>query len=95
MYRTIVAIFLALVPLFAGVERPIAKYFVAFLYKGPKFSAESPASVERTVNHGQHIAYIERMHAEGKLFLFGPMLDAGDLGGMYVFRAASIDEARE
>lgn len=78
-----------------GQDIPLTKYFVAFLYKGPAFASLPAESRERKENHKQHIAYIERMQAEGKLLTFGPMLDAGDLRGMYVFKAASLEEARE
>jgi uncharacterized protein YciI len=74
---------------------PLTKYFVAFLYKGPKFAAAPAEGPERKVNHERHIAYIERMRAEGKLLIYGPILDGGDLRGMYVFKAASTEQARE
>jgi uncharacterized protein YciI len=35
------------------------------------------------------------MQAAGKLLIYGPILDGGELRGMYVFKAASLEEARE
>ena len=35
------------------------------------------------------------MRAAGKLLIYGPILDGGELRGMYVFKAASLEEARE
>jgi uncharacterized protein YciI len=93
MYR-ILAIFLTFAPLCAGQDDLLTKYFVAFLYKGPKFAGASVESLERKVNHEKHIAYIERMTKEGKLLIYGPILGGGDLRGMYVFKAGSIEEAR-
>ena len=54
-------------------------------------AADSP---ERKLNHEQHVAYIEEMQAAGKLVTFGPILDGGDLRGMYIFKAGSLEEAR-
>jgi uncharacterized protein YciI len=95
MYRIILCIMLALVPLSAGRSDPLTKYFVAFLYKGPKFAAAPADSPERKANHEEHVAYIDRMLANGKLILYGPILDGGDLRGMYIFKAVTIEEARE
>ena len=95
MRRAIACIILALAPLCAGESDPLTKYFVAFLYKGPKFAAAPADSPERKLNHEQHIAYIDEMQTAGKLLIYGPILDGGELRGMYVFKAASLEEARE
>lgn len=46
----------------------------------------------------EHLAYQKQMEAEGKLFLAGPLSDASGEqmsgGGMIVYRAASLDDAR-
>lgn len=78
-----------------GDANPFTKYFVAFMYKGEKFTALPADSPERKANHDQHIAYIGKMRAEGKLLTYGPILDAGDLRGMYVFKATSLEEAKD
>ncbi len=72
----------------------LTKYYVAFLHKGPAFAAEPAGSPARQQLHKDHVAYIERMTGEGKLVAYGPFQDAGDLRGMYVFKAASLEEAR-
>jgi uncharacterized protein YciI len=95
MFRILMWTLLAVAPFRAGAAEPLTKYFVAFLYKGPKFAAVPADSPERKRNHEQHIAYIDEMQASGKLLTYGPILDGGDLRGMYVFRAASLEEARE
>lgn len=59
------------------------------------FAALPADSPERKLNHEQHIAYIDEMRAAGKLLIYGPILDGGELRGMYVFKAASLEEARE
>jgi uncharacterized protein YciI len=95
MSRVIACILLALAPLCAGETPALTKYFVAFLHKGPQFAAIPADGPERKLNHERHIAYIQQMSGEGKLLLYGPILDAGDLRGMYVFKAESIAQARE
>src|SRR3954470_9369598 len=95
MVRILILTLLACAPLPAADSAPLTKYFVAFLYKGPKFAAAPADSPERKLNHEQHVAYIDRMQAEGKLLLYGPIGDGGDLRGMYVFKAASLEQARE
>jgi uncharacterized protein YciI len=94
MVRLVLSALIALAPLCAAADEPMTKYFVAFLYKGPKFAAAAADSPERKLNHEQHVAYIEEMQAAGKLVTYGPVLDGGDLRGMYIFKAASLDEAR-
>ncbi len=47
----------------------------------------------------RHLAYQKEMEAAGKLFLAGPLSDATGMemsgGGLIIYRAASIDEARQ
>ena len=76
-------------------DNAFTKYYVAFLHKGPRFAASPPDSPERKANHGQHVDFIDSMMAAGRMVLFGPVLDAGDLRGMYVFKAESLDQAKE
>src|SRR5690242_2553190 len=95
MFRILIGLMLAIAPLSAAGNDPLVKYFVAFLYKGPQFAASSADTPERKLNHEQHIAFIEKMTADRKLVTYGPILDGGDLRGMYVFKAASLEEARE
>jgi uncharacterized protein YciI len=95
MGRILVCFLLACACLPAAESGSLVRYYVAFLYKGPKFAAAPPDSPERKLNHEQHVAYIDRMRAEGKMLIYGPILDAGDLRGMYVFKAPSLEQARE
>jgi uncharacterized protein YciI len=98
----------ALVPLPLAAARPAAaappeaqkpapptrmkRYFLALLEKGPAWApGESPEVL--ALQEG-HMANIRRLAAEGKLVLAGPFEDAGDLRGLFVLDAASIEEAR-
>jgi len=71
------------------------RYFVAFLHKGPQFDALPEGSPARQEQHKNHITYIEEMVKTGKMVIFGPFADAGELRGMYIFKAASLEEAQE
>jgi uncharacterized protein YciI len=66
-------------------------YYVGFLYRGPKWTPEETPET-RKIQEG-HMANILKMGAEGKLVIAGPFADNGDLRGLYVFRAASAEEA--
>jgi uncharacterized protein YciI len=67
-------------------------YYVGLLYRGPKWTPEQTPET-RKLQEG-HLANILRMSAEGKLVIAGPFADEGDLRGLYVFRAASAEEAK-
>jgi uncharacterized protein YciI len=67
-------------------------YYVGFLYRGPKWTPEETPET-RKIQEG-HMANILKMGAEGKLVIAGPFADNGDLRGLYVFRAASAEEAK-
>jgi uncharacterized protein YciI len=67
-------------------------YYVGFLYKGEKWTPEETSETKK-IQEG-HMANIQRLGAEGKLLVAGPFTDGGDLRGLYVFRVASMEEAR-
>jgi len=67
-------------------------YYVGFLYKGEKWTPEETPETKK-IQEG-HMANIQRLGAEGKLVIAGPFTDGGDLRGLYVFRVASMEEAR-
>jgi uncharacterized protein YciI len=67
-------------------------YYVGFLYKGEKWTPEETPETKK-IQEG-HMANIQRLGAEGKLVIAGPFTDGGDLRGLYVFRAASMEETK-
>jgi uncharacterized protein len=67
-------------------------YQFGMLTRGPKWTAENTPEIQK-IQEG-HMANINKMAQAGKLFAAGPILDNGDLRGIFVFRAASIEEAK-
>jgi uncharacterized protein len=66
-------------------------YYVAFLYRGPKWTPGETPETQRLQQ--EHMANIRKMAASGKLLLAGPFTDDGKLRGMFVFRVGSLEEA--
>ena len=71
---------------------PMAQYQLAFLTRGPSWTAEVTPEVTR-IQEG-HMANINRLTKEGKLIAAGPFVDGGTLRGVFVFKVGSIDEAK-
>ncbi len=66
-------------------------YQLAFLRRGPKWTAEqTPAT---SALQERHMAHIREMAATGKLIAAGPFVDAGELAGIFMFDATA-DEAK-
>jgi uncharacterized protein YciI len=68
------------------------QYQFGLLTRGPKWTAENTPEIQK-IQEG-HMANINKMARLGKLMAAGPVADNGDLRGIFIFRAASIDEAR-
>jgi uncharacterized protein len=73
-------------------EYEMTTYYVAFLYRGPAWSPED--TPERARIQEGHMANIRKMAETGKLLVAGPFTDDGDLRGLFVFRTATLDEAK-
>jgi uncharacterized protein YciI len=65
----------------------------ALLTRGEKWTADKTPETAR-IQEG-HMANIRRMAGLGKLVAAGPMGDDGDLRGIFIFRGASLDEAKQ
>jgi uncharacterized protein YciI len=65
--------------------------YLAFLRRGPKWTAEKTAETEELQK--AHLANIVRLNELRKLVVAGPFGDDGTLRGMFVFRVDSLAEA--
>ncbi len=67
--------------------------YLGFLYRGDKWTPEKTPATEELQR--AHLANIMRLAEMKKLVVAGPFGDDTPLRGIFVFRVASIDEARE
>lgn len=67
-------------------------YQVGLFKRGPKPSVGQTEESRRI--QSEHLAHLGKMAEAGKLVGAGPFLDGGDLRGILIFKAASIEEAR-
>jgi len=74
----------------------MAIYYVYLLKKGPTWTPEETPEI--TALQEAHLANFRRLHDIGKLAINGPLLDSllegGEIRGIGVLRADSLDEAR-
>jgi uncharacterized protein YciI len=67
-------------------------YHVGFLKKGPAWTATQTDETRQI--QSAHMAHINKMASSGKLVAAGPVLDDGDLRGLFVFKVSSLEEAK-
>jgi uncharacterized protein YciI len=72
----------------------LQEYYVALLHKGPHFDAVRADPGRREQVHQGHLAFINRHVATGRLMAFGPLIESGELRGMYIFTADSLEQAQ-
>ncbi len=81
-----------------GIMKPPAQpfkqvtYYFTFLRRGPKWTAEKTPETENL--QAAHMANINAMAKTGKLVIAGPFEKAGEYAGVFVFKVASLDEAK-
>jgi uncharacterized protein len=68
------------------------QYVMAFLKTGPNRDQDSATAAQL---QRAHLDNIFRLADEGKLILAGPILDKGEIRGIYVFNVTTIEEAAE
>src|SRR5882757_7610994 len=91
-----VLIALAIVPLVTiGQNKEpqfkLVQFHMAILKKGPGWTVTKTPDAERL--HQAHLAHVAGLLASGKAIIAGPLTDDGEIRGVYIFRAASADEA--
>ena len=72
------------------IPKDMAPYFLAIYVAGPKHLEASPEQMELAK---QHLKFIRRMIEEKKYMFAGPLTDNGDMLGVAVVAAASLEEA--
>lgn len=68
-------------------------YYFVLLYRGDR--AESIPADSQNAIQASHMANIQRLADEKKMALAGPFTDDTPLRGIFVLRAASMDEAKQ
>jgi len=93
MRKTLVVLLLLVSSAASAAEYEMTTYYMALLYRGPKWTAEETAETKQ-IQQG-HMDNIVRMAGSGKLVLAGPFTDGGDLRGVFVFQSVSREEAEQ
>jgi uncharacterized protein YciI len=72
-------------------EYGMKKYVIAFLKRGPtKLSREETEQVQNA-----HLKNIIRLAEEGNLVVAGPFRDEGEVRGIFILNAETVEEARK
>lgn len=73
-------------------EHKLVQFYMAILKKGPKFA--TTREEERNAIFKQHVGNVISLLNSGKAVIAGPFADDTDLAGLFIFRTASADEAK-
>ncbi|HKZ81889.1 MAG TPA: YciI family protein [Pyrinomonadaceae bacterium] len=76
----------------AAMPLKLAKSYLAFLTRGPKWTPEKTAATEEIQR--AHLGNIKRLAEMKKLVVAGPFGDNGRLRGIFVFKVDSLEEAK-
>ncbi len=69
------------------------RYYFALLYRGPSASAARTPEEAQRLQAG-HMAHIDHMSQLGKLVAAGPMAEAGEVRGVFLFKADSLADVK-
>jgi len=90
--RSLLLLLLLALPVCAQ-DVPMRFYVMAILEKGPNWTKEvTPEAKELLKGHMENI---QKMAKDGRLILAGPLADAGDAAGIFVFDTAKVEDARK
>jgi uncharacterized protein YciI len=73
-------------------ENKLVQFHMALLKRGPKWTAAENAETKRL--HQEHVSYVVSLLDSGKAVLAGPFNDGSEIDGVFIFRAASAEEAK-
>lgn len=68
-------------------------YYFGLLTRGP--NAGTGTTEEREKIQAAHLANIKRLHDAGKILVAGPFADGGEWRGIFIYKCASLEEARQ
>jgi len=80
-------------PVVAAEQGRMVTVYLVLLKKGPAWTADVTAATQAIQE--AHMANIRAMWHAHKLVVAGPVEDQADLRGIFVFQAASLEEAKE
>ena len=75
-----------------AVPPGMRRYYLCFLRRGPAWTAEESPDLARL--HQAHLAHLAWLLQAGHSLVSGPLLDAGDLRGLTIFRTDSLAAAQ-
>jgi uncharacterized protein YciI len=71
----------------------MSQYFLGLIYKGEQWASIPPEKVAEVQK--AHRANIVRLEQAGQMLLAGPVDDAGELRGIFIYHTATLAEAEE
>lgn len=74
-------------------EYEMTRYVFGLLKKGPNWGTGSKEEGAK-IQEG-HMANIRKMAESGKLIVAGPLMDNGDIRGIFIFKANAPEDVRE
>lgn len=78
------------------IQQEIARgrtYIVAFLKAGPQREGIDQATLDQ--NQANHLNHLFAMKEQGKLAIFGPFMEDGELRGLCIFASKDINEVKQ
>lgn len=96
-FLIVTLLLLAAAPLVLSQQQPepghkLIEFHMALLKHGPKWTASDDAATKQLLQ--EHVNYVVSLLDSGKVAIAGPFTDHGEIGGLFVFRAKSAEEAK-
>ena len=73
-------------------QEEMTRYFIGLIYKGDEWKSIPPEK-EIEIQRG-HRANIDRLIQNGQMVLAGPIENAGELRGIFIYRTRTLEEAQ-
>ncbi len=77
----------------AAPKFEMTTYYFGLLTRGP--NAGTGTVEEREKIQAAHLANIQRLHDAGKILVAGPFADNGEWRGIFIYKCASLEEAKQ